>query len=141
MPSPLLELLSETSRRRCGLALLLIHGVTSNALEGIVAIQQVHPSTVGHLEAPLGRLEHGPGRGTDAGEAHDGRLPGALDGEADVDAAVHLVHLAGYPGDLVLEVDLVAEKLARLLVRAQRVHGRGHDRARHLLVVENGDAR
>lgn len=39
-----------------------------------------------------------------------------------------------------LEVYLVAEVLACLLVRAQCVEGRGDDRAGQLLVVEDGDA-
>lgn len=57
----------------------------------------------------------------------------------DVDAAGDLVELAADPGDLVLEVDLVAEDLARLGGCAQGVERAGDDGRRRLLVVEDAD--
>lgn len=77
-------------------------------------------------------------RGPVAHEAHGAPAPGPLDGEPDVDAALHLVHLAVDVGDLVLEVDLLAQDLAGARARAQGVHGRGDDGRRRLLVVEHG---
>ena len=74
-----------------------------------------------------------------AREAHRRPAPRALDGEVDVDAAVHLVHLAADPGDLVLEVDVVAEDGARAGVGAQCVQRRRDNRRRRLLVVEHGE--
>lgn len=52
---------------------------------------------------------------------------------------MQLVHLAVDPGDLVLEVDLVAERRAGVAVGAQGVERRGDDGGRHLLVVEDAD--
>ena len=43
------------------------------------------------------------------------------------------------PGDLSVEVDLVAEELAGAGVGAQGVEGGGDDGGGHLLVVEDGD--
>lgn len=91
--------------------------------EWVALLQQVNDLAILRLQTPLGRLEHAPGRRAEGGEAHDARALGALDVELDVDAAVQLVHLAGNPGDLRLEVDLVAQVLARALVGAQRIEG------------------
>lgn len=111
-----------------------------DTLEGITVDEQVDLGAVVPLQAPLCRLKHGPGRRTPAGEAHDARVPVALYGEPDVDLAVHLVHLAPDPGDLLLEVDVVAQILAGVRVDPQRVQRRGHHGARHLLIVEDGEA-
>lgn len=43
------------------------------------------------------------------------------------------------PGDLLPEVDIVAQDRARARGGAQGVEGRGDDGGRHLLVVEDGD--
>lgn len=128
IPFPLLlNLLPEPPNR--SLALLLVHGQRGERLEGVVAVEEVDAPAVSGLEAPLGGLEHAAGRGAVASEAHGGRGAGALDGKLDVDVPPQLVHLAGYPRDLVLEVDLVAEDVARALVRPQGVQGRGYDGA------------
>lgn len=105
----------------------------------IPPVQQVNPLAVGRRQAPLGRFKERPRRRAVAGEAHRGPAPGPLNGEVYVDPALHLVHLAPDPGDLVLEVDVVAEDGAGAGVGAQGVQRRGHNGRRRLLVVEDGD--
>lgn len=94
--------------------------------ERVPVVQEVDPLPVTRLEAPLGGLKDALGSGPEACEAHDARILGALDREGDVDAAVQLVHLSADPGDLLLEVDLVAQVLACSGIVAQRVQ-RGRD--------------
>ena len=113
--------------------------VTEKHLERVPAFQQVNPHAILRLETPLGRLEHALARRPVAREAHRGRGARALDGEPDVDAPLQLVHLTVDPRDLVPEVDVVAQQLARLLVGPQGVQRRRDDGRGHLLVVEDGD--
>lgn len=74
-----------------------------------------------------------------AGEPHRRPPVSPLDREIDVDLALHLVHLAAYPGDLVLEVDVVAEDSAGAGIRPQCVQRGRYDGRGRLLVVEDGD--
>lgn len=133
--SPLDRLLAQDRRRRRRRL------IRQQSLERIALLEQVDPPAVLGAQAPFRRLKQAPARGAAAGEAHERRALGALDGEVDVDAALHLVHLAADPGDLVLEVDFVAEDLAGAGRGAQRVEGRGDDGRRRLLVVEDGKGR
>jgi hypothetical protein len=52
---------------------------------------------------------------------------------------VELVHLAVDPGDLTVEVDLVAEEFARAGVGAEGVEGGCYDGGGGLLIVEDCD--
>ena len=113
--------------------------ISQDALERVCALQQVNPAPVLSLEAPFRSLKKRPARRPAAREAHDARPLGAADGKVDVNMALHLVHVAADPRNLVLEVDFVAENLARLGRCAQRVQCRCDDGRRRLLVVEDGD--
>lgn len=110
-----------------------------HSFERVGAVEEIDLPAVGRLQAPLRRLEHALRRRAEAGEPHLARALRALDREADVYPAVELVHLAADPGDLVPEVDLVAEVVPRLLRMPKRVQCRVYDRAGQLLVVEYCD--
>ena len=62
-----------------------------------------------------------------------------LDPELHVNLAVQLIHRAPDPGHLVRKVDLVAEDVARGLVRAQGVQRRRHHGRVEFLVVEDAE--
>lgn len=133
--SLLAQLLPEPS----GSTLLLLQALDPKPSNRICILEQINLPSIARLQTPLDRLKHALGRGPVTRKAHDARVLRALDPEGDVDAAVQLVHLAADPGDLLGEVDLVAQVVAGLAGRAQRVERPVHDGRGQLLVVEDGD--
>lgn len=137
-----LDLLSKPPRQR--ILILLQHSLrrrpSQQRLKRIPRIQQIQPPPILRLQAPLRRLKKPLTRGSITREPHRPRSLAPAHGKPNVNPPVQLVHLAVDPGDLVLEVDLVAEQLAGLGGGAQGVERAGDDGRGHLLVVEDGDA-
>lgn len=114
-------LLSEASRHLILFVNVVQAVLAQKALEGISALEQINPLAVFHLKAPFVGLKHSLDRGTPASESHDGGSLCAAYRKVDVDGALHLVHTAADPRDLVLEVDLVSKRGTRLGGCPQRV--------------------
>ena len=66
---------------------------------------------------------------------------GTLDGVADVDPPLHQIQLPPDPGDLMFEVDLIAEDLTCSWVSSQGVEGTVDHAGRGLFVVEDAEGR
>lgn len=116
--------------------------LSRNRIPRPLHLKQLHHLSVGPggLETPLERLEK---LGPLLPYAHKLGLRGAfcpLDPERDVDRALHGAQLAADPGYFARKVDFVAQDLAGVGVRAQRVEDAVHRRARRFLVVEDGEA-
>ena len=99
------------------------------------------PILIQHLQAILLRIIQAPSAPASTPQPDLALASRALDPEADIDPAMHLVDLALDPWILAGKVDLVAELLAHQRIRPQRVQRTSHDGRLGLLVVEEGEER
>lgn len=100
-------------------------------------LKQLHYRPIFQLETPFQRLKIASLLPPQADKLGLRLRPGAFDPELDINDAVQLIQLATDPRHLARKVDLIAQDLARCLVRPQRVQDRVDRGRTRLLVIED----